>query len=212
MKFKLGFTLIELLVTIVLFSLLLATALYSFRFISINIRNINNTNPQLAMNFDLLNDIFSATYYYIDTDKSKFEGRKRYFYYFHGKKDTCRFISNSSLFYNQLVVVQISFKDKKFIYEEGKIFDKKINYKVLDKIKLTKKITLLKNIDKLNFKYNRKGKVSLSLHNKIPESIEIKFQKNAQWYDYIFLVKAKNRTKLEVIISDYNLMKSVKGE
>jgi len=51
-----AFTLIELLVTIVLFTLLLATALYSFRFASLDIRNINNTNPQKAMHYNQVRD------------------------------------------------------------------------------------------------------------------------------------------------------------
>lgn len=211
MKDKKGFTLIELLVTIVLFSLLLATALYSFRFISINIRNINNTNPQEAMNFNLLKDVFSATYAYIDTDKNKFVGRERYSYYFYGKKNSCRFISNSSLFYNEMVVVQLTFQKKKLIYEEGRIFDKNINYQMLNKIKLTHKITLLKNIETLNFKYYKKGKNLSAIDKKIPESIELNFTRKLQKYTYFFVPKSNNATLLETLIRDYDLMHSQRG-
>ncbi|CAA6819839.1 MAG: Unknown protein [uncultured Sulfurovum sp.] len=210
-KNRLGFTLVELLVTIVLFSLLLATALYSFRFISINMRNINNTNPQDAMNFNLLKDVFSSTFYYIDTDNKKLEGRERYFYYFNGTKDSCRFVSNSSLFFDELVVVQLSLKDAKLIYEEGRIFQKNINYQDLENIQLTERITILKNLEMLNFKYKTHKGIKSEIFKEIPRGVEINFKGKVKEYNYIFSVKSRNITQLESLIRDYDLSRSSLG-
>ena len=210
-KNRLAFTLIELLVTIVLFSLLLATALYSFKFISINIKNINNTNPQRAMNFNFLRDVFSSTYYYIDTDEKANKGNVRFYHYFKGRKESCRFISNASVFYDELVIVQLTLVDGVLLYEEGKIFSKKIDYKKIDKIKLTQKIKILKNIDKLNFSYISNGKRSLEISKNIPDSLEINFEKNGKKYRYLFSIKSSNKLKLEVLKRDYDMMHTSEG-
>lgn len=210
-KNKPAFTLIELLVTIVLFSLLLATALYSFRFISINIRHINNTNPQRAMNFNFLKDVFSSTYYYIDTDEKVKKGRNRFYHYFEGSKKSCRFISNASVFYDELVVVQLTVKNNKLLYEEGKIFAKNIDYKKINTIKLTQKIKILENIEALNFSYERKGRKNNVISKKIPDKVQINFQKNKKNYSYIFSIKSNNTLNLETLIRDYELINSIQG-
>ena len=194
---KKGFTLIELLVTIVLFSLMLATALYSFRFISINIRNVNNTNPKRAINYDLLRATFNSIYYYIDSNSQEIDIDKRLYFYFHGESNSCRFISKSAIFYNEIVIAELSFKDKKLWYKESKIFDKKLDYKKLDKIKMDKEFLVLDNIEKFNFKYTfNNGNVD-KIVKKIPKLITFNFKSNSKNYSYIFSVKSNNRERLE---------------
>jgi len=207
-KNKLAFTLIELLVTIVLFTLLLATTLYSFRFMSINIRNINNTNPQNAMNYNLLQKAFASTYFYIDVDERASSGEKRYYYYFKGTKDSCRFISSFSYFYDELVLIQLTFKDQELWYEEGRIFAKDINYKQLDKIRLTKKRRLLRNILNSEIVYLNGEASSSEIINKFPSLIEMSFTKNKKRYRYSFALKSKTDLRLNTIRRDYELMKN----
>lgn len=194
---KKGFTLIELLVTIVLFSLLLATALYSFQFISINIRNINNTNPKQAVNYNLLRGAFNSVYYYIDTNTQEMSIDKRLYFYFHGKSNQCRFITTSSVFYNQLVIVEIFYKDKELWYTESRIFDEDIDYKQLDKIKMDKRFLVLNNIEELKFNYTFNAKESNDIKKNIPEFIRIDFKSNFKKYSYLFLIKSNNRERLE---------------
>jgi prepilin-type N-terminal cleavage/methylation domain-containing protein len=194
---KKGFTLIELLVTIVLFSLLLATALYSFRFISINIRNINNTNPQKAINYDLLRSVFSSVYYYIDSDRDEIDMDKRFYFYFYGERNKCRFITNSSLFYNEIVIGELEYKDEQLWYSESKIFDKEIDYRYLDLIKMNKKYLILKNVTTFEFKYTFNAIESKSLEKEIPKIVTINFKKSSKEYVHIFMIKSNNINKLK---------------
>ena len=194
---KKGFTLIELLVTIVLFSLLLATALYSFRFISINIRNINNTNPKRAIYYNLLRSTFNSIYYYIDSDSDEIDIDKRLYLYFYGEPTRCRFISKSSIFHNQLVIAELSYKDNELWYKESKIFDKKIDYKNLDGIEMKKKILILSNVKKLKFKYIFNNKESNSLEKEIPQLVTIDFKSNLKDYSYLFSIKSKDIDRLK---------------
>ena len=208
-KNRYAFTLIELLVTIVLFSLLLVVALYSFRYVSLNIRNINNTNPQTAMTFNLLKDVFSSVYPYIDTDTSKRVGRERYYHYFEGKEKSCRFVSSSSLFYDELIVVHLFLEDEKLYYAEGNIFSKEIDYKNLDAIKLKQKIKVLDNVEMISFSYKLNDKSYKHISRVIPEGIRINFEKRSKKYSYIFSVKSKQNVRLERFIRDYDLAQNM---
>jgi len=199
-----GFTLIELLVTIVLFSLLLVTALYSFRFISINIKNINNTNPQRAMNFDILRKAFNSIYYYINDDPTKVNIDEKLFYYFKGEETLCRFITKSSVFFNRsIVLAQIRYKENKLWYEESIIFDKNIDYRNLDNIEMKKNFLLIKDIEDFHILYNFNGQNSSQLKNKIPQLVSIKFKNKKKEYNYFFYIKSNSIKRLEVIKAEH---------
>ena len=198
---RLGFTLIELLVTIVLFSLLLSISLYSFRFVSINIHNINNTNPKQAINYTLLRDTISSIYSYIDTEREENHISKSYFFYFNGNEKKCRFITKSGIFTKRLSLVELRFENNTLFYYESKVFNKDINYRYLDKVYLSKKIKLLSNIRKFSFHYNNEKKSSF--YKDIPSFIIIKFKKNKRYYQYKFKIKSYNKLRLKRIIFRY---------
>ena len=101
---KKAFTLVELLVTIILFSLLLVVALYSFRFASLDIKNVNNTNPKEAIYYNKLRDAISSIYPYVDVDSKEENKYKAVHYFFKGEKTECFFITSSGFFFNELVI------------------------------------------------------------------------------------------------------------
>lgn len=195
---RLAFTLIELLVVIVLFSLLLATALYSFRFISINIKNINNTNPKRAIYYDLLRNSINSMYFYVTVPKLKENMKKAYYHYFIGKKHECFYVSTSSFYSDTLVLVHLEYKDGTLWYEEGDIFKKDINYLDFTKIKMQQKIRLIEDLKSFKFSYMLNEKESMHLLNKLPSAIMIKMKEQNNIV-YIFAVKAKNDKHLKYI-------------
>lgn len=196
---KRAFTLIELLITIVLFSLLLATSLYSFRFISINIRNINNTNPQKAINYDLLRGVFNSIYYYIDNNEKEIDIEKKFYFYFYGERDSCKFITKSPLFSKEISLVKLQYKDNRLLYGESTIFNKNKDYRKLDILRLEKEIVILKNIDNLKFSYKINNKNTKELINEIPELVNIEFKLNSKEYNYSFSIKSKSLNKLKIL-------------
>jgi prepilin-type N-terminal cleavage/methylation domain-containing protein len=191
---KYAFTLIELLVSIILFSLLLVTVLYSFSFVSINMRHINNSNPQEAINYDLLRKALNSIYHYVDVDVDS-----NFFYYFKGNKNICRFITSSPMFSEGIGLGELRYENEKLLYFEGKIFDKNIDYTKLDEIPLTKSFTMLKNVKKLKFKYIFNNHEYSEFAKSIPILIKIKFIKNQSEEQYMFNIKSKNSQFLEII-------------
>ena len=196
-----AFTLIELLVTIVLFSLLLMTALYSFRFVSINIRHINNTNPQKAINFDLLRNVISSMYYYVATDENQKNINKKFYYFFNGNDKECFFITMSPLFSQNLSMVHIYYKDSKLWYEEGKLFKRGVDYLNLSNIPLNKGFILFDDIKNIKISYITNGKREDKLLRKIPNMVEMTIYKQQTLQEkYFFTVKSDNYKNLSIVI------------
>jgi prepilin-type N-terminal cleavage/methylation domain-containing protein len=200
---KTGFTLIELLVTIVLFSLLLVTVLYSFSFLSINIKNINNTNPIKVINYTLLRGTISSIYSYVQSDDIITNIEKSFYYYFIGKQDKCKFITISPIFYDKIAIAELSIINGKLIYREGKIFDKKLDYTHLNTLVLTKELTVIENISEIKFLYYLNGKEYLEINKKIPSLIKIKFIKSRKDKEYLFYIKSNNKEHLNMIKSQF---------
>lgn len=198
---KTAFTLIELLVTIVLFSLLLATSLYSFRFVSINIKNINNSNPKKAINYTLLRGAISSIYPYVEIDTTI--NNNNFYCYFKGDSLKFRFITLSPIFYKTIAIAEVSFIDNKLIYREGKIFDKEVDYSKLDSIHLTKKIVISDNVSDVKFLYYIEGKKELTTKEKIPNLITIKFIHYRKEREYVFTINSNATGRLNMIKTQY---------
>ncbi len=199
---KTAFTLIELLVTIVLFSLLLATSLYSFRFVSINIKNINNSNPKKAINYALLRGTISSIYPYVEIDTT-INNNNNFYCYFKGDSIKFRFITLSPIFYKTIAIAEVSFIDNKLIYREGKIFDKEVDYSKLDSINLTQKIVILDNVSDVKFLYYIEGKKELTTKEKIPNLIKIKFIHYRKEREYLFTINSNSIGRLNMIKTQY---------
>jgi len=196
---KKAFTLVELLVTIVLFSLLLVVALYSFRFASLDIKNVNNTNPREALYYHKLRDAISSIYPYVDVDLKEKNRYKAVHYFFKGEKEECFFITSSGFFFQELVMSHLYYKDKTLWYEEGIIFDKNIDYKNLETIPFTHKIMLLDNIDNLVLLYLSFNKTVKELKNILPTLITIETFKGEEKKSYSFALQSDNTLRLGMI-------------
>lgn len=193
---KKAFTLVELLVTIVLFSLLLVVALYSFRFASLDIKNVNNTNPKEAIYYHKLRDAISSIYPYVDVDPKEKNRYMAVHYFFNGREKECFFITSSGFFFKELVMSHLYYKDKRLWYEEGIIFNKSINYKKLETIPFTHRVMLLDNIDKLSLSYLSVNKIVKELKNTLPSLITIETVKGEEKKKYLFALQADNTLKL----------------
>ncbi len=194
-----AFTLIELLVTIVLFSLLLIVALYSFRFASLDIKNVNNTNPKKAIYYHKLRDAISSIYPYIDVDPKEENKYISVHYFFKGEKKECFFITSSGFFFKELAIGHLYYKDKALWYEEGIIFDKGIDYKDLKNIPFTHQIMLLDNLDKLTLSYLSLNNIVTNLRNVIPTLITIETVKKEDKKTYSFAIQSDNTLRLGMV-------------
>ena len=135
---KKAFTLIELLVTIFLLSLLISSAMMSFKFFLKRSDIIQEKIPKEAMVFSWLNRSLSGMYPYV---------KKNFKYFFYCTNNELKYITTTPLIFNNMAIVKIVYENNNLNYYESPLFYKKQNYispRILD-INYSK-ITLFKNI------------------------------------------------------------------
>lgn len=191
-----AFTLIELLVTIVLFTLLLATALYSFRFASLDIRNINNTNPQKAIYYDKLRDAISSLYPYVDYNPKEPNIYIAYSHFFEGTAKECYFVSSSGFFYEGLVLSHFFYEEGALWYEEGKVFTPTTDYSNLKSIPFQKKVLIEDAISEFFFLYVSSQGATKELSREIPTFLQLVFEKKSKQKVYSFDIHSNQNSNL----------------
>jgi hypothetical protein len=155
----------------------------------------------MAMTYNLLRDTISSIYPYIHTDVNIKNPSKRFYFYFYGNNNRCRFISTSGISFKGINLIELEIKDNKLFYKEGNVFGEKIDYRYLDKIILDDNLTLLVGIEKAKFSYIDSKKMKLDNMESIPDFINLKFTKDKRIFTYKFKIKAHNQLRLEKIIA-----------
>jgi len=186
-KKKRGFTLIELLISIVIFSLMIGIATYSFSLYVDIIRKSFDPYPENAYRFSELQDSIRSMFYYVG-EKKDIVGDKKFFLYFFGKPNSMVFVSAQSAFKdNNLTVSKIFIEEHTLVLEECNIYSCYNDYKNPNFVKgHTKKIIIGEHVKDINIFYFVDGKQERFLKDKIPNLIrmEIEFdnKKKYTWY------------------------------
>jgi len=149
---KKSFTLIEILVAIFLLSLLLATAMFSFRLFIKSSDSVSVNIPKKAIAYEWIDKSISGMYPYVLQENNNYK------YFIHYNKKKLTYVSSIPLYYTDLVLVQLECKDNKLIYKESPIYNKFQNYKNPKIIENNStKMVLLDNLEKcqINCKKNK---------------------------------------------------------
>jgi hypothetical protein len=153
-----SFTLIEVLIAVFLLTLLIATAMMSFKVFVKRADDVKYMLPKNAIDFELVNKTVKGFYPYCIKNGSKAE------YFFHYNDKEVEYVSLNGLYYNNSVVSKLVCEDNSLVYYESPLFDKLQNYnnpKILKDENF--KIVLLKDLKlcKINIKADQEGKFPL---------------------------------------------------
>jgi len=164
-----AFTIIEVIVTFVIMSMLIFFAIYSFRYSISNIRHAVYYLPKKTITYSLLDKTFSGIYYHV-VEKNP----KEFVDFFYGDSTKMIFITSSPFFSKQLSFSSLSYKDKKIIYTEDKLYTKYMNFTEPKMTSQAKEIVLFENISLCTFTYIMdNGDINKSVSEVIPIGIDI---------------------------------------
>jgi len=141
---KKSFTLIELLVTMFLISLLIASAMMSFKLFLKRSDIIKEEIPKNAMVFNWIERSISGMYPYV---------LKNFKYFFSCSKNKMEYITTTPLIFNNMSVAKIIYENGNINYYESPLFYKTQDYlnpRILDDN--YSKISLFKNVKNFNIK------------------------------------------------------------
>ena len=195
MRNRYGFTLIELLIALMIFSIAIGLAAYSFRFYVHIIDKIIMPYPKEGVNFSKLRDAIESTFYFVG-EKKNMLGKKRFFFFFYGQEKEMKFITTKPILGHTLSVCRIYVKDDKLIWEEAPVYARDNDYKMPDITTHKKQIVLMKNISDFQLEYFKEGKKLFSyIKEQLPTLVAIHFTKDGRETTFFCKIKSDFVTK-----------------
>lgn len=203
-----AFTLVEMLVAVVLLTLLIGVALFSFRLQLITIHKTKLESINKAINYTQLRSVIASMKYYAveEYDIVQRVIPHTWHYFFDADAKSMQFISTNPLFSNTDALVALTCKEHKLIYTEESLYDN-INFLRPALLENSKQSLLMKDLDKCSFSYiTRKGKQVEILQDDLPHAVKINVEQYGKNYTFYTKVQADNNTtkfSIESSLYDY---------
>ncbi len=192
-----GFSLVEMLVAVILLTMLIGVALFSFRLQLITLAKTNK---------EQLKDVVRYTYIRQAIESMKFYGVQEYdmlhqpinafHYYFNADAKTMQFITTNPIFSEGVAVVSFTCKDDTLLYKEEPLYGR-IDYLRPEFLEDSKQKVLFYNLKECHFGYmDRSGRKKEALQGKIPKSVSIILQRDQKKDEFFINIKSDNNATL----------------
>jgi len=150
---KKAFSLVEMLVALVLITLLVGVAMFSFKYQLIMIKKAKTSGINRAIIYNQLKtSIESMKYYVVDDYDMLGNPMDNLHHFFIGKQKMMEYITINPLFSKEVAIVKLVCEGQNLIYQEEPLY-KRIDFLKPEVLENSRSITLLKNLDKCEFEY-----------------------------------------------------------
>lgn len=193
--FSKGFTLLELLVSIAIFSLLIATVAYSFRFSTDIIKYLNLPYAEDIQRFTKLRDSLKSIFYYAGEKKNIYDKDRIFFYYFYGDNKEIKYITAKPVLQKSLAVARLYYDSGSLYLEEYPVYDRDNDYKnpQIPSNRIGErdlKTKIIDDIQDLQIYYYRDEKQIFNVNEEIPTIIKMKIRKSDKEQEFYFKIKS----------------------
>jgi len=186
-----AFTLVEMLVAIVLITLLIGVAIFSFRMQLMSISKTKTESIQTVLKYNQIKSALESIKYYVIQEYDMLhQPINKLDYFFQGDEKSMLFITNNPIYSDHVSLVKLSCVKNKLLYKEEPLYGK-MNYLQPNFTKNGyKTLKIYDDLQKCGFYYvNEKQKLVRKLTAKIPAEIYLKLQKNKQDISVYSIVK-----------------------
>ena len=192
---KKAFTLVELLVAVVLLTLLIGTALFSYRQVLLNITKAQtNAFNEILKIHQMHTSIESMQHYVVDEYNNFNQPMKKLHVFFVGDENAFKYITLNPTFSTIPSLSSFECKDNSLIYKEEPLY-KRIDVNRPLFLDDTPSIVYWKDIESCKFEYSLHKKTLNSLRDVLPTMVKIEFKESNQ----------KEHLYFTTIKSDYNI-------
>ena len=170
---KAGFSLVEMLVAVLLITMLIAVAVFAFKYQLMAIHKTQKVGINKAIIYkQIRSSLQSIKYYIVDEYDNLGYPMKQLHPFFHATKTELNFITESPLFSEDIAIAKLKCEDDKLIYIEEALYGR-IDFLRPELLSDSKKTIFYSNLDTCKFTYIFDKKEQVFLKNKIPSSIII---------------------------------------
>jgi len=197
---KKAFTLVEMLVAIILLSLLIGVAVFSFKMQLMSIHKTKETGIVNIIEYVQLRSLLESIKFYV-VDKYDVINRpmKNPHLFFHGSTNKIVFITTNPIYSNSDALVELKCDNGKLLYKEEALFFK-MNYLQPSFSEAANTKVFYQNLKECSFKFILDKRETTNMFNKIPKDIELKIEKeDKNIYLYV-----------QIKSDDYGILRKVK--
>lgn len=193
---KKAFTLVELLVAVVLLTLLIGTALFSYRQVLLNITKAQtSTFNEILKVHQLRTSIESMQHYVVDEYNQFNQPMKKLHIFFEGDEDGFRFITLNPTLSNIPSLSSFECKDNSLIYKEEPLYGR-IDVRKPDFLEDSPFEVYWKDITACKFEYEHYRGTINRLKDSLPLALKISFKEQDNEKEHLIFTTIK---------SDYNI-------
>jgi len=173
---KKAFTLVEMLVAIILLSLLIGIAVFSFKMQLISIHKTKKTGLTKIIEYTQLKSVLeSIKFYVVDDFDVVNRPMKSPHLFFQGNEKSMLFITTNPIFTQKDALVKLQCQNGSLLYKEEPLFFK-MNYLQPDFTDAFRTKIFYKNAQECSFSYKKNDLQKTNIVNSIPDAIEIKIK------------------------------------
>jgi prepilin-type N-terminal cleavage/methylation domain-containing protein len=203
---KKAFTLVELLIAVLLLTLLIGTALFSYRQALLNISKAKKSTFNEVLKVHQIRTSIESMQHYVVDDYNQFnQPMKKLHIFFTGNKHYFQYISLNPTLYNIPTLSAFECKDNTLIYKEEMLYSR-IDVNRPEFLEDSKKIIYWKDIKDCKFEYKIENTIMTFLENRVPNSIKIEYINNKRKYIIFTTIKS------DYNISHYEIYERLYGE
>lgn len=185
----------ELLVAVLLLTLLMGTALFSYRQVLLNIGKAQkSTFNEVLKNHQIRTSIESMQYYVVDDYNQFNQAMKKLHYFFNGNNELFQYISLNPTLSEIPSLSQFECRENQLVYTEEPLYGR-IDVNQPAFLEESQELVYWKDISSCAFSYIFKEKEMEGLKNELPSAVEISFIDSNE----------KEQTIFTTIKSDYNI-------
>lgn len=192
-----AFSILETLVAIFILTLLITTAVYSFRFVLLHLSKQEFSGIDRLLSYTQLRaSIESMRYYVVDEYDAFLNPMDDLHYFFQGEENQMIYITQNPIFSDGIAVAKLECKEQKLLYTEEPLYGR-IDFTQPDILDDSAQRVLFENLVACHFFYRKDGQTLTILQRNLPTSVELKLATHSQSFDFYIDIR-----------TDYNITKS----
>jgi prepilin-type N-terminal cleavage/methylation domain-containing protein len=201
---KNAFTLVEMLVAIVLISLLIGVAVFSFRLQLINVHKSRSEGIRRAIVSAQIHRVLESMKHYAvqDYDRLNQPIPRTWHEFFQGSSTRMLFVTTHPILSHADALVELSCHEGSLLYREQTLFG------TMDFLRpaltdASHRISLIKGLQSCRFEYfDHQGLGHENYENQVPEAVHILLERKRRPREYFVTVKSENNLTATIIESD----------
>jgi len=204
---KKAFTLVEMLVSIVLITLLIGVAIFSFRMQLLTIYKTKTEAINDVLKYNQIQSAFESIKYYVIQEYDMLnQPIKKLDYFFEADQNHALFITNNPIYTEKVSLVEFSCVDNSLFYKEEPLYNSNMDYlQPAFSKKNYHKLKIYDALDKCEFYYiDQQGKLIRNIAKKIPKEVYLKIDKGKKDISiYVKIQEDDNLTAAKVYDAIY---------